>query len=104
MLRRLTLLLFFLSFINAQIALPTFQGVHTPHSTTSSGTPENPAQSSGISTDYTNGRWYYLMGYRFTPQVDGTITQLIGGNSTMPNQDGGTMTGRNGNGLITIVW
>ena len=30
MLRRLTLLLFFLSFINAQIALPTFQGVHKP--------------------------------------------------------------------------
>ena len=71
-------LLFFLSFINAQIALPTFQGVHKPHSTTSSGTPENPAQSSGISPDYTGGSWYYLMGYRFTPQVDGTITQLGG--------------------------
>ena len=71
-------LLIFLSFINAQIALPTFQGVHKPHSTTSSGTPENPAQSSGISPDYTGGSWYYLMGYRFTPQVDGTITQLGG--------------------------
>jgi hypothetical protein len=33
---RITLLLLFLSFINAQIALPTFQGVHTPHSTSSS--------------------------------------------------------------------
>jgi hypothetical protein len=32
---KITLLLFFLSFINAQIALPTFQAVHTPHSTTS---------------------------------------------------------------------
>ena len=31
-------LLFFLSFINAQIALPTFQAVHKPHPTTSSGT------------------------------------------------------------------
>ena len=30
--------LLFLSFINAQIALPTFQAVHKPHSTTSSGT------------------------------------------------------------------
>ena len=30
--------LLFFSFINAQIALPTFQGVHKPHSTTSSGT------------------------------------------------------------------
>ena len=29
-------LLFFLSFINAQIALPTFQAVHKPHSTSSS--------------------------------------------------------------------
>jgi hypothetical protein len=33
---RITLLLFLLSFINAQIALPTFQAVHTPHSTSSS--------------------------------------------------------------------
>ena len=33
MLRKLTLLLFFLSFINAQIALPTFQAVHIPHTT-----------------------------------------------------------------------
>ena len=31
MFRRIISLLFFLSFINAQIALPTFQGVHTPH-------------------------------------------------------------------------
>ena len=30
--------LFFISFINAQIALPTFQAVHTPHSITTSGT------------------------------------------------------------------
>jgi hypothetical protein len=77
MLRRLTLLLFFLSFINAQMALPTFQGVHKPHTTTS-GTPENPAQSSGLSTDLTGYGWHYLMGYRFTPQVGGTITQLGG--------------------------
>ena len=30
---RITLLLLFLSFINAQIALPTFQAVHKPHTT-----------------------------------------------------------------------
>jgi len=33
---KITLLLFFLSFINAQIALPTFQAVHKPHNTSSS--------------------------------------------------------------------
>ena len=33
---RITLLLYLLSFINAQIALPTFQAVHKPHSTSSS--------------------------------------------------------------------
>ena len=32
-------LLFFLSFINAQIALPTFQAVHKPHTTSSSSGP-----------------------------------------------------------------
>ena len=70
-------LLFFLSFINAQIALPTFQGVHTPH-TTSSGTPENPLQSSGIGTTSINIAWTWMMGYKFTPQVNGEITHLGG--------------------------
>ena len=36
MLRRLTLLPFFLSFINAQISLPTFQAVHKPQTSSSS--------------------------------------------------------------------
>jgi len=36
---RVLLLLFFLSGINAQIALPTFQGVHKPHNTSSSSGP-----------------------------------------------------------------
>ena len=36
MFRRIIPLLFFLSFLNAQIALPTFQAVHKPHSTSSS--------------------------------------------------------------------
>ena len=77
MVNRILPLLLFLSGINAQIALPTFQAVHKPHTTTS-GDPENPAQGSGISPDLTGYNWRYLMGYRFTPQVDGTITQLGG--------------------------
>ena len=36
MIKRIIPLLFFLSFINAQIALPTFQGVHIPHSSCAS--------------------------------------------------------------------
>ena len=49
--------------------------------------------SSHKPSGYDPGSQYYL-----------TDTQLIGGDSTMPNPDGGTMTGRNGNGLIVIVW
>ena len=30
--------------------------------------------------------------------------QSIAGNSTMPNPDGGTMTGRDDNGLVVISW
>ena len=70
-------LLFFLSFINAQIALPTFHGVHKPHSTTS-GTPENPLQSSGLSPTHHSSSWSYMMGYIFTPNVNGTITHIGG--------------------------
>ena len=68
MLRRLTLLLFFLSFINAQIALPTFQAVHKPHTTTSSGTftftncsatgKTGPTQSQ-VNSTYTSGNSLY---------------------------------------------
>ena len=73
---RITLLLLFLSFINAQIALPTFQGVHKPHTTTSSGTPENPLQSAGLSISQQS--YNYMMGYIFTPNVNGTITHIGG--------------------------
>ena len=76
MIRRTIPLLFFFYAINAQIALPTFQGVHKPHTTTS-GTPENPL-GSNISATHTGSNWNYMMGYRFTPQVNGTITQLGG--------------------------
>ena len=74
--RIILILLSFFCIINAQITLPTFQGVHTPH-TTISGTPENPL-GSNISPNYTNQSWNYALGYRFTPQVNGTITQLGG--------------------------
>ncbi len=77
MIRRLTLLLLFLSFINAQIALPTFHAVHKPH-TTSSGTPENPLQSGGLSITQYPTYWNYMMGYIFTPNVNGTITHIGG--------------------------
>ena len=77
MIMRTFSLLFSLSFINAQIALPTIQAVHKPHTTTS-GTPENPLGDQIISATATNIAWNYSMGYRFTPQVNGTITQLGG--------------------------
>jgi hypothetical protein len=65
---KITLLLFFLSFINAQIALPTFQAVHKPHTTTSSGTftftncsatgKTGPTQSQ-VNSTYTSGNSLY---------------------------------------------
>ena len=66
--------------MNAQIALPTFQAVHKPHSTTStlSGTPENPLQSSGLSITQRPSNYNYMMGYIFTPNVNGTITHIGG--------------------------
>ena len=76
MLRRLILLLFSLSFINTQTALPPFQALHTPQNT--SGTPENTLQSSGLSYDTRSVPWNYLFGFTFTPQVNGTITRLGG--------------------------
>ncbi len=80
MLRRIILLLFSLSFINAQIALPTFQAVHKPHTTSGdcNGTPETPVGSNIGSTTGTGYSWSYIMGYKFTPQVDGCITKLGG--------------------------
>ena len=76
MIRSIIPLLFFFYAINAQIALPTFQGVHKPHTTTS-GTPENPL-GSNISATHTGSNWNYMMGYIFTPNVNGTITHIGG--------------------------
>jgi len=80
MLKKLILLLLFFYSINAQIALPTFQAVHNPQSTTAtlSGTPENPLQSSGLSISEYPSHWSYMMGYIFTPNVNGTITHIGG--------------------------
>ena len=75
----LKIIIVIISFIifNGQIALPTFQGVNASLNT-SSGMPENPLQSSERSVTGVNNGWSYLLGYRFTPQVNGTITQLGG--------------------------
>ena len=65
---RIIPLIFILSFINAQIALPTFQAVHKPHTTTSSGTftftncsatgKTGPTQSQ-VNSTYTSGNSLY---------------------------------------------
>ena len=77
---RIIPLLLFLSFISAQIALPTFQAMHKPQNTSGdcNGTPENPLGSSGLTPSHTNVTWNWMMGYTFTPQVDGCITKLGG--------------------------
>jgi len=62
---------------NGQIALPTIQAVHKPHNA-SNGTPENPLGDSGLTPPYTNVNWNWMMGHTFTPQVNGSITQLGG--------------------------
>ena len=79
MIRKIIPLLFFFYVINAQIALPTFQGVHNNQNNIA-GTPEYPNQAmvSGLSPAYENSTWDYSIGYRFTPNVNGTITQLGG--------------------------
>ena len=72
---RFILVFLFISWsLNAQVALPTFHGVHASVDKPA----ENPLQSSGLSADYQNQNYNYLMGYRFTPQINGKITQLGG--------------------------
>ena len=62
---------------DGQIALPTIQAVHKPHNT-SNGTPENPLGDSGLIPSNINTSWNWMMGHTFTPQVNGSITQLGG--------------------------
>ena len=69
MIKRITLILLsFFCIINAQIALPTFQGVHKPHSSTSSGTvtftncsatENNGPTQSQVNSTYTSGNSLY---------------------------------------------
>ena len=69
MLGRIIPLLFILSFINAQIALPTFQAVHKPHSTASSTgtvtftncgtTGKNGPTQDQVNSTYTSGNSLY---------------------------------------------
>ena len=84
------LIIFIIAFIveiNAQIALPTFQGIQKVQNSVA-GIPEYPSQTlnSGNSPAYQDRTWNYSIGYRFTPNVNGTITQLGGrfnGNHTV---------------------
>ena len=72
--RFILVFLFISCSVNAQVALPTFQGVHradrrpaeTPNGTHITGSPT------------TNMNWNYLMGYTFTPQANGKVTKLGG--------------------------
>ena len=82
MLRKLTLPLLFLSFINAQIALPTFHAVHKPQSTSSSSS----------ETLTFNGGTGNLNGHTFTENNIGWTTNNAGiyteYNSIAPQLDG----------------
>ena len=82
MFKRIIPPLILLSFINTQIALPTFQGVHTPHSTSSSSS----------ETLTFNGGTGNLTGHTFTENNIGWTTNNAGiytaYNSIAPQLDG----------------
>jgi hypothetical protein len=60
--------------LNAQVALPTFHGVHA-----SADKPaETPWGSNAGSPSGFNNTWNYMMGYKFTPQTSGKVTKLGG--------------------------
>lgn len=62
--------------LNAQMALPYFSAVQKYHPTPD---PENPLGSNIVLQQLNiNQSYNYMLGYRFTPQVDGKITQLGG--------------------------
>ena len=58
---------------NSQVALPTFQGAHRAERPA-----ETPWGSNAGSPTSTNHSWNYMMGYKFTPQANGTVTKLGG--------------------------
>ena len=71
---RFILVFLFISWsLNAQVALPTFQGAHRAER--AAETPWGSNVGSGIANDVA---WTYMMGYKFTPQANGTVTKLGG--------------------------
>ena len=58
----------------SQVALPTFQGAHYRAAKPA----ETPWGSLTGSPTGTNQTWNYMMGYKFTPQANGTVTKLGG--------------------------
>ena len=72
---RFILVFLFISWsLNAQVALPTFHGVHA-----SADKPaETPWGSNAGSPSGFNNTWNYMMGYKFTPQTSGKVTKLGG--------------------------
>ena len=115
MVSRIVPLLLFFSFINAQIALPTFQAVHKPHTAVAvaesdsqtfsyTGAQQTLTVPSGVST-ITIKAWGARGGGGGSSYIGGvSSSETIAGNATMPDPDGGTMTGREGNGVIIISW
>jgi hypothetical protein len=62
-----------------------------------------PTGSGGSGYAYTAASWTPA-GYTPTAAYQLANTQLIAGNTVMPNPAGGTMTGRAGNGIAKITW
>jgi len=62
-----------------------------------------PTGSGGSGYAYTAASWT-PGGYTPTAAYQLSNTQLIAGNSSMPNPTGGNMTGRAGNGIAKITW
>ena len=58
----------------SQVALPTFQGAHYRAAKPA----ETPWGSNAGSPSGYNQTWNYMMGYKFTPQANGTVTKLGG--------------------------
>ncbi len=57
----------------SQVALPTFQGAYRAAKPAETPWRSNAGSPSGI-----NSTWNYMMGYKFTPQANGTVTKLGG--------------------------
>ena len=89
---RIIPLLFFLSFINVQIALPTFQAVHTPHTAE--------AESGSQTFSYTGAQQTFTV-----PSGVSTITiQAYGAQGGNSLGVVGGLGGTGGNGGVTFTW